>query len=247
MSNELYHYGVQGMKWGVRRFQNEDGTLTSAGRQRYSTSSNTTRSSGGRGRETHVTGQGKDVYKRGEGLSETGPHRPVGQNWHRDRENGTYVVDNIKNGSSTAINIKPGQVAVPYAGMTDNPLPLTPHYDSDFPFYDPNNPGVSNGLMPVADLVIESIEHPISNVPVNDLPSNTVSHGQQAANGVLATHGSTLLSGIKDVVSNAGKAVAEALTKAKDAVVDTAKKAGNAVKETGKKAASAISSLFKKK
>ena len=33
-SNELYHHGIKGQKWGVRRFQNEDGTLTSAGRKR---------------------------------------------------------------------------------------------------------------------------------------------------------------------------------------------------------------------
>lgn len=30
----LAHYGVLGMKWGVRRYQNKDGTLTSAGKKR---------------------------------------------------------------------------------------------------------------------------------------------------------------------------------------------------------------------
>lgn len=35
MLNELYHYGVKGMKWGVRRYQNKDGSLTSAGKTRY--------------------------------------------------------------------------------------------------------------------------------------------------------------------------------------------------------------------
>ena len=33
--NELYHYGIKGQKWGVRRFQNKDGSLTSAGRKRH--------------------------------------------------------------------------------------------------------------------------------------------------------------------------------------------------------------------
>lgn len=33
--DELYHHGVLGMRWGVRRYQNSDGTLTSKGRARY--------------------------------------------------------------------------------------------------------------------------------------------------------------------------------------------------------------------
>lgn len=36
MNDYLYHHGIKGMKWGVRRFQNEDGSYTAAGKKRYS-------------------------------------------------------------------------------------------------------------------------------------------------------------------------------------------------------------------
>lgn len=35
MDNTLYHFGTKGMRWGVRRYQNEDGSLTEAGQRRY--------------------------------------------------------------------------------------------------------------------------------------------------------------------------------------------------------------------
>lgn len=33
--NELYHHGIKGQRWGIRRYQKLDGTLTPAGRERY--------------------------------------------------------------------------------------------------------------------------------------------------------------------------------------------------------------------
>ena len=37
-NGELYHWGVKGMRWGVRRYQNKDGTLTPLGKKKYAES-----------------------------------------------------------------------------------------------------------------------------------------------------------------------------------------------------------------
>ena len=34
-SDEIWHHGIKGMRWGVRRWQNEDGSVTPAGERRY--------------------------------------------------------------------------------------------------------------------------------------------------------------------------------------------------------------------
>ena len=38
-NNELYHWGIKGQRWGMRRYQNPDGSLTPSGKMRYKKSS----------------------------------------------------------------------------------------------------------------------------------------------------------------------------------------------------------------
>lgn len=42
-NNELYHHGIKGMRWGIRRYQNKDGSLTPAGKKRYDSMSDDAR------------------------------------------------------------------------------------------------------------------------------------------------------------------------------------------------------------
>lgn len=58
MENELYHHGIKGMKWGVRRYQNSDGSLTAAGKKRYDRD---TRENDARKKENRIKIDGPDA------------------------------------------------------------------------------------------------------------------------------------------------------------------------------------------
>lgn len=66
-SDYIKHHGIRGQKWGVRRFQNKDGTLTAVGRKRYDRESDANKSKGGDSNEevnkTGLTDKQKRVLK----------------------------------------------------------------------------------------------------------------------------------------------------------------------------------------
>ena len=74
MTNELYHFGVKGMHWGVRRYQNRDGSYTAQGRGRYATSSGRRSSSGSRtsGSSSDRRARIKKAAKIGAGVAAAG-------------------------------------------------------------------------------------------------------------------------------------------------------------------------------
>ena len=61
--NELYHHGIKGQKWGVRRYQNPDGSLTPEGRKRYLKSDGSLTEEGKKYFSKKPTGAQKKAYK----------------------------------------------------------------------------------------------------------------------------------------------------------------------------------------
>lgn len=82
--NELYHHGIMGMKWGVRRYQNADGSYTSAGRERYGKAVDTAFKPGKDGKASNaekITRSANDIVKKVKGTRDDSKKRKSDQKY----------------------------------------------------------------------------------------------------------------------------------------------------------------------
>ena len=117
---ELYHHGILGMKWGVRRYRNKDGSLTSAGKKRY-------RAKGNEANGSEQSGTNKGKKKRnGKAIAKKTAEVAAGTAATAAAVSaGVYAVNRYRKGNHDSANHKPtGKKSnkTPVGSMSDEEL-----------------------------------------------------------------------------------------------------------------------------
>ena len=116
---ELYHHGIKGQKWGVRRFQKEDGTLTAKGKERYRENDSTTDEQAEKNRKKGLTDKQKKAIKIGAAVVGTalvayGGYKLsqvyTGAGSKLDPETGFRLIDKNMSDSDNLLAVNPGRI-----------------------------------------------------------------------------------------------------------------------------------------
>lgn len=104
--DELMHAGIKGMRWGVRRYQNEDGTLTDAGKKRYA-------------RDT------KDLSEDKKSKYEANPNKWVNEDLNATKkvaDETVGVANTLKNANAASMRKPPKIKKMDLSSMTDQQM-----------------------------------------------------------------------------------------------------------------------------